>query len=171
MNEKKMVDGKNAGTSTITKLSGATRGMRFMQRKSENHSSVPATTAANESTSISSLSPSKVNVPQEETLNSSVPIIIASREDMYGLSARIIGRRSFNNFNKSVEDSWTTAYSLARQELKDGKLEKQHISDEELLKRYEKYVKGKGDMIDQKAKAIGNMNKKLKKRKRPSTED
>lgn len=163
------MDVKTTGTSTITKLSGATRGMRFMQRKSGNVSTSDAATTTNESMS-SSISPNRTHAPQEQgmdSMDSSAPLI-ATREDMYGLSARIIGRRSFNKFNKSVEDSWTMAYTAAKQELKDGKLEKQHISDEELLKRYEKYVKGKGDMMDQNARAIGNMDKKLKKRKRPS---
>lgn len=160
-----MADVKTTGTSTISKLSGATRGMRFMQRKSSD-----AATTTNESMS-SSISPNRTNVAQEQNnMDLSAPLI-ATREDMYGLSAQIIGRRSFNKFNKSVEDSWTMAYTAAKQELKDGKLEKQHISDEELLKRYEKYVKGKGDMMDQKARAIGGMDKKLKKRKRPSTEN
>eukprot|EP00557_Chaetoceros_sp_GSL56_P006077 CAMPEP_0176492118 /NCGR_PEP_ID=MMETSP0200_2-20121128/8805_1 /TAXON_ID=947934 /ORGANISM="Chaetoceros sp., Strain GSL56" /LENGTH=204 /DNA_ID=CAMNT_0017889613 /DNA_START=5 /DNA_END=619 /DNA_ORIENTATION=+ len=100
-----------------------------------------------------------------------IPIVVASAYDMYGISANIIGRRSFNNFHKTVEDTWLNAVKTLSQHKLHGDagdsydVEKQQMTDEELLKRYEKYVKGRGNMmVDKKEKSIGNLNKKKRKR-------
>ena len=97
-------------------------------------------------------------------LDASVPII-ASSTDMHGVSAEIIGRRSFNNFHQSVEETWMSAVQSKSQSRFEDKVEKQQITDEELLGRYEKYVKGQGDMLNKKEKSIGNLSKKKRKRK------
>jgi hypothetical protein len=91
--------------------------------------------------------------------------IVASTSDMYGISAKIIGRRSFNNFHKVVEETWLAAVkSMSSHSECDDDVEKQQITDEELLKRYEKYVKGRGDMVNKKEKSIGNLNRHKRKR-------
>ena len=98
--------------------------------------------------------------------------ITTSSIDMYGISSEIIGRRSYNNFNKSVEETYVQALDGRRKQKIDSKVEKEQISDEELLKRYEKYVKG--ERTDLRANEnnvpnndIGNLKAKLaKKRKR-----
>ena len=46
----------------------------------------------------------------------------------------------------------------------DSRVEKEQITDKELLKRYEQYVKGHGDMVDAKTRSVGNLNKKKRKR-------
>ena len=105
--------------------------------------------------------------------NTQIPLYeIATRSDMYGICAEIIGRRSFNNFNKAVEETYQAAVYARRKSKLDKKVEKQHISDEELLNRYNQYVNKNGkDMIGKGEKKIaddvGNLkNKVLKKRKR-----
>mmetsp|Transcript_24759 Transcript_24759/g.36975 ORF Transcript_24759/g.36975 Transcript_24759/m.36975 type:complete len:248 (+) Transcript_24759:268-1011(+) len=101
---------------------------------------------------------------------------IATKTDMYGISSEIIGRRSFNNFNKPVQETYQAAIHARRRDKIDKKVEKEQISDEELLKRYEKYVKGRGDMSSSSSspmknravnKDVGNLKAKVaKKRKR-----
>ncbi len=154
-------------------LSGATMGMRFMQRKTPNKE-----VASNQNNNISS---SSENIIPTDNLTSSSPFspqhkqenkiecdpsvpLVATDADMYGISAQIIGRRSFNGFNKAVEQTWTAAVKNRQEKRLGDKVEKMQISDEELLQRYEKYVKGQGDMVDVKPKAIGNLNKKKRKR-------
>lgn len=97
-------------------------------------------------------------------LDPSIPTI-ATKADMYGMSAEIIGRRSFNGFNKAVENTYTKAVQSREDHRLGEKVERQQITDEELLERYEKYVKGNGDMTDTKSKSVGNLKKKKRKRK------
>lgn len=158
-------------------------GMRFMQRKTptktvpvlENGSSNSkedepmngvdaATTSSNpqheHNNQESGVSNENENIAE---LDPSIPTI-ATKADMYGMSAELIGRRSFNGFNKAVETTWLKAVQ-SRQENRFGeKVERQQITDEELLERYEKYVKGNGDMMDKKSKSVGNLKKKKRKR-------
>jgi hypothetical protein len=205
-----------SSTKSPKSLSGATMGMRFMQRKNTSlqqqqqqqqqqhptttkptitssndqsndqsnanandtflnpsinpplNASASASASCSSSTLQSQIQPQTVGLLDEKEIhnrNSILPIV-ASASDMYGISAKIIGRRSFNNFHKSVQDTWLNAVkSLSQSKFKNGD-EKQQITDEELLERYEKYVKGRGDMVDnKKEKSIGNLNK-MKKRKR-----
>mmetsp|Transcript_24478 Transcript_24478/g.30111 ORF Transcript_24478/g.30111 Transcript_24478/m.30111 type:complete len:254 (-) Transcript_24478:92-853(-) len=93
----------------------------------------------------------------------------ATNAEMYGIRVEIIGRRSFNSFNTSVEDTYQAAVQARRQSYIDEKVKKEHISDEEMLMRYEKYVKGRGgdNMANGGGNHIGNLkNKVAKKRKR-----
>ena len=81
----------------------------------------------------------------------SIGIVIplnASAADVHGVAAEIVGRRSFGGFNKSVGDTWKEAVESKARERSGAKAERRNISDEELLRRYEKYVKGKADMTE-----------------------
>ena len=200
------------------KLSGATMGMRFMQRSSHNKNS----SNSNHNHKISSSSASvdaiakdekldeKLNVKnndnnnnngehdnsyqwemnntkqqeqnqeqKEELLSSSTTTAssslflfeTASQSDMYGIRSEIIGRRSFNNFNKAVEETYQAAVYSRRQQKLDKKMSREQISDEELLNRYEQYVKGRGDMsggsgYGGKGKVVNDIGNLKKKRKR-----
>ena len=203
------------------KLSGATMGMRFMQRSSHNKNS----SNSNHDHKISSSSASvdaiakdekldeKLNVKnndnnnnngehdnsyqwemnntkqqeqnqeqnqeqKEELLSSSTTASsslflfeTASQSDMYGIRSEIIGRRSFNNFNKAVEETYQAAVYSRRQQKLDKKMSREQISDEELLNRYEQYVKGRGDMsggsgYGGKGKVVNDIGNLKKKRKR-----
>ena len=61
---------------------------------------------------------------------------------MYGVGSDIIGRRSFGGFHKSVRTTWDTAIKQRADSAARANNTKSHITDEELLERYEKYVKG-----------------------------
>jgi len=96
-----------------------------------------------------------------------VPVVhIATQSEMYGLSAttQIMGRRSFQNFHRSVEASWKEALELQLRRAADERAERETITDEELLERYEKYVRGKGDMTSGKKGrgSVGNLKNKIR---------
>ena len=219
----------NSETKKKKSLSGATMGMRFMQRKmgggnsskknstsngssyktpTKDPSSSNAENTNNDKTPIhpkndeeweingGSNDDNKMDIDQDEpntdhnasssqqhhpplqnqhqdfTSSSLMYEITTSSIDMYGISSEIIGRRSYNNFNKSVEETYVQALDGRRKQKIDSKVEKEQISDEELLKRYEQYVKG--ERTDLRANEnnvpnndIGNLKAKLaKKRKR-----
>lgn len=114
-----------------------------------------------------------MDIDNSETLTNDTPgetvVQIATQSDMYGISAstQTIGRRSFQNFNKSVETSWKKALDMQQQLAADERAERDHITDEELLKRYEQYVKGRGDMVSDskgrsKRNSVGNLKNKIK---------
>ncbi len=148
-------------------LSGATMGMRFMQRKTPTKNSTTpqekSAQAPSTSTSVEMHSPAPLHNRQEQDPN--VPLQ-ATAADMHGISAEIIGRRSFNNFHKSVEETWVSAVKSRSQSKFDCKVERRQITDEELLHRYEKYVRGNGGMVETKARSIGNLSKKKRKRQK-----
>eukprot|EP00957_Ditylum_brightwellii_P018659 1401603-Ditylum_brightwellii.AAC.1 len=84
-----------------------------------------------------------MSVDDEPDNNSNSPYTpqIATAADMYGIGAEIIGRRSFNGFHKVVGDTWEEAYQKTMGAAKDTT--KDAVSDDELLRRYEQYVKGR----------------------------
>lgn len=145
---------KSSNSGTKTKLSGATMGMRFMQRKSiaaadakrikEEQNNAKAEQAEDEWTihdkKETNETGKSMDVDEEKPSNG-IPEV-ATTSDMYGISAEIIGRRSFGGFRKSVADTYDNAVQMIQYNRVSKKVEKQHISDDELLKRYEKYVKG-----------------------------
>jgi hypothetical protein len=88
----------------------------------------------------------------------------ATASDMYGLKSDLVGRRSFGGFNQSAENAWRSALDAWEKGKIGDKAAKQNISDEELLRRYEDYVKGRGDMVERRADPVGGLEKKLKKR-------
>jgi len=102
-----------------------------------------------------------------ENITPSVPIQMAIQSDMYGISCatQIIGRRSFQNFHKSVEISWNKALEIRQQQSTDDQAEREHTTDEELLERYKQYVNGRGDMgSDSNRGNVGNLRDKIKRK-------
>jgi hypothetical protein len=75
------------------------------------------------------------------TENQTIMLEIATVVDMYGQGSDIIGRRSFGGFHKSVRATWDEALQKRTNEDARRRHTKEHITDEELLKRYERYVK------------------------------
>ena len=197
------------------KLSGATMGMRFMQRSSSNNDKKNSSKISSSSASASvdaiakdekldeklnvknndinnngehdnsyqwemnNTKQQEQNQEQKEELLSSTTTAssslflfeTASQSDMYGIRSEIIGRRSFNNFNKAVEETYQAAVYSRRQQKLDKKMSREQISDEELLNRYEQYVKGRGDMsggsgYGGKGKVVNDIGNLKKKRKR-----
>ena len=76
---------------------------------------------------------------QFSTQNDLVRLELASVSDMYGID--IVGRRSFGGYRKCVRSTWETALSRRNEDERRKKISKHHITDDELLDRYEKYVK------------------------------
>lgn len=159
------------------KLSSGTMGMRFMKRKVEAEEAAkkqaaeeekaeaereamewsaagPATTDGGEAMSDDDDDDDAVVVP-----------LAATAADVYGIGAAIVGRRSFGDFNKAVQETWNDAVESTARERSGARAERQQITDEELLQRYEKYVK-RGDhiMANGKSPSIGNLQKKRKKK-------
>lgn len=134
--------------------------MRFMKRKHE-----PDQNSVSESKKESSqgMEWSKTidsNQPSDVSHQEKMPQV-ASDFDMYGIGAEVIGRRSFRGFNKAVEKNYNETLEQKLTGKARRKAGKAHISDEEMLKRYENYVKGE-DNND--VKPIGNLEKKGKRR-------
>lgn len=157
-----------SGGSSSKKLSSATMGMRFMQRKVDSSSkkqqdevnkNLFAKKNNRHDNIKSSSSPSSTDgsnlerkrdhnsISSSQSLsisNNNAPIILelASVVDMYGVGSDIIGRRSFGGFRKNVRNTWDAALKQRTDDAARTNNTKNHITDEELLARYEKYVKG-----------------------------
>lgn len=86
---------------------------------------------------------------------------VATSVDMYGSPATLIGRRSFGGFNAAVERAFND--SKASSENQTSTRPQQKISDEELLKRYKETVMQRDDGD---RRGVGNLDGKMKKRKR-----
>ncbi len=144
------------------------------QRKQQQQAGGPTPMDIDSNPLLDQSSTSKNNAGYASAGGEQIPLFeIASKEDMYGISSEIIGRRSFNNFNKAVQETYQAAIHARRRDKIDKKVEREHISDEELLKRYEQYVKGRGDMSSSSPTNrlvnydVGNLKEKVaKKRKR-----
>ena len=171
-------------------LSGSTLQMRFMKRKiestqetkfEEGSTSSNANKEQNEQNDKwqqhkrpCAYGTSPATEKNDDDCDSLIPMQ-ASLSDIYGID--IIGRRSFNGKNKIVEETWKNAILASRQKRKDARIEKEHISDEELLRRYQKYIRGQGDEVktgkqkhgERHSSNIGNLSAKVKKRKNPDT--
>jgi hypothetical protein len=155
------------------RLSSGTMGMRFMKRKAEaaeaakqqaaEEEQAKAEREAMEWTTRGGVGGASATSGDDDAM---VPLT-ATASDVYGIGAAIIGRRSFGNFNKAVEDTWAEAIESKSRERAGARAEKQQITDEELLQRYEKYVRGEGDMSGGgKSSSIGNLQKKRKKKRK-----
>ena len=148
-------------------------GMRFMQRKVEAEESAKkqAKQEAEERARTEKMqwnTSEGISSTDCDDSEMSIGIVIplnASAADVHGVAAEIVGRRSFGGFNKSVGDTWKEAVESKARERSGAKAERRNISDEELLRRYEKYVKGKADMTEGEVSPIGNLEKKRKKDK------
>lgn len=148
------------------KLSTSTMGMRFMQRKSNNNTEQEDRKAAlhaaaakkknrnetiiaakNNTCDSTNFARNKKReseeISKEQSASSGVIILeLASVVDMYGVGADIVGRRSFGGFHKSIRTTYDTALKRRTDDEARKRLTKSQITDDELLERYEKYVKG-----------------------------
>jgi hypothetical protein len=131
-------------------LSGATMGMRFMQRKGLAASATKARKEDEEKLAKereqNEWGTSSAAMNQEADEEQSLLPVVASQSDMHGIGANIIGRRSFNGFHKAVNTTWVSAVETLSPENSNGKTRKENISDEELLRRYQQHVKGTSPM-------------------------
>jgi hypothetical protein len=142
-------------------------GMRFMQRKMEAEAARQEAQREKKQQekmewTATAQDDDEQGTSDDEMETSHVPQT-ATSSDMYGAKSDLIGRRSFGGFRPHVSDTYKstcTAWEKGKTEDK-----KEHISDDELLRRYKDYRSGKGDMVDSPAAApIGNLQEKLKKR-------
>jgi len=149
-------NGNSSKSPSSKKLSGSTMGMRFMQRKKkdsssstkpvihQNHNNIHTT--INKSVHNNNVDRKRENrdISKDDEQPTSEVIILelASVVDMYGVGSDIIGRRSFGGFHKSVKNTYDTALKRRTDDHARSQNTKHQITDEELLERYEKYVKG-----------------------------
>mmetsp|Transcript_6490 Transcript_6490/g.9411 ORF Transcript_6490/g.9411 Transcript_6490/m.9411 type:complete len:175 (-) Transcript_6490:328-852(-) len=149
-------------------LSGSTMGMKFMRRKEEaktvpelrkknedklqaNPSIIPPSDAINNRQLNHELCVTSASItdPNSIKTNENLPLSLvtkANEGDMHGIGAEIIGRRSFNGFHKIVGETWKTAMN-SYQERTGAKSQRENISDEELLRRYKKYINGNTELF------------------------
>ncbi|KAL7462711.1 hypothetical protein ACHAXS_003084 [Conticribra weissflogii] len=146
------------------KLSSATMGMRFMKRKAEASALAKKqdnarkavlqaaarknTPAENRSSNKSTETKAQERKRQNESISAdaSAEVIIlevATIVDMHGLGADVVGRRSFGGFHKAVRSTWEEAVKMRIDDEAATKATSKHVTDEELLQRYEKYIKGR----------------------------
>ncbi len=98
----------------------------------------------------------------KEQSSASIILELASVVDMYGVGSDVVGRRSFGGFHKSVMNTWDTALKRRTDDDTITKNTKNHVTDEELLERYEKYVKGRGGV---ETDGSGNRGRKEKRKR------
>lgn len=108
-------------------------------------------------TAISS-SPTPPSQSSSNNDDNTIILQLASVVDMYGVGSDIIGRRSFGGFHKSVQTTWDTALKQRTDSAARVNNTRNHVTDEELLERYERYVKG--------GAGGGGRDKRKQKRKR-----
>lgn len=148
-------------------------GMRFMQRKMEAEEAQRKTLEEKKEQDkmewAAEQDDSGEGGPAEGGESVAYAAQVATPSDMYGLQSDLIGRRSFGGYRPIVKETWNSALR-AWKTGKAGNDEagKEHISDEELLRRYKHYVSGKGDLsghgVDPAAAApVGNLQNRLKK--------
>lgn len=146
------------------KLSSATMGMRFMKRKAEVSALTKKQEDARKSVLQAAARKNTLNdnrnsyksiegkVQERKRRNETISadasnelIILeaATVVDMYGVGADVIGRRSFGGFHKAIRSTWEEAVKMRTDDESRTKATFKHITDEELLQRYEKYVKGR----------------------------
>ena len=83
-------------------------------------------------------------------------IQIAIDTDMYGMSAELIGRRSFGGFNQAVQDTWSSAYS----QMEKSNSRKKKLSDKEMIQKYKSAVHQNGNGNDSKSNRKERGNKR-----------
>eukprot|EP00593_Proboscia_inermis_P005714 CAMPEP_0171322274 /NCGR_PEP_ID=MMETSP0816-20121228/114857_1 /TAXON_ID=420281 /ORGANISM="Proboscia inermis, Strain CCAP1064/1" /LENGTH=154 /DNA_ID=CAMNT_0011820711 /DNA_START=164 /DNA_END=628 /DNA_ORIENTATION=+ len=122
-------------------------GMKFMQRKLEQKEatdSIRRNLDEEDSSKKREMESDETMEDVDQASGSSAEICqqpeMASSSDMYGITAQIVGRRSFGGFNKSVEETWKSDLESRESGRISSRAMKLEVSDEELLRRYEKYV-------------------------------
>ena len=144
----------NKSPSSNKKLSGSTMGMRFMQRKKKdsssstnpvihkNNNNIHTNKSAHNNNVDRKRENREISKDDEQTTSEVIILELASVVDMYGVGSDIVGRRSFGGFHKSVKNTYDTALKRRTDDHARSQNTKHQITDEELLERYEKYVKG-----------------------------
>jgi len=136
---------KNVPTAPMRGLSGATKGMRFMNRSGSSPTNQTQKEAKKPSPSVLA--------PPPQATPSNCPYTTAAPVDLYGREViETVGRRSFLGCNRAIEDRVKTAWG----NIKSDKRVRKEIDDEEMLRRYKEYVGVKNV-------AGGGTNKKRKK--------
>mmetsp|Transcript_30676 Transcript_30676/g.61272 ORF Transcript_30676/g.61272 Transcript_30676/m.61272 type:complete len:197 (+) Transcript_30676:275-865(+) len=158
-------DNPNDGRGgSAKKLSSATMGMRFMKRKAEVSAfakkqedarkavlqAAARKNTLNENRNRYKSTETKVHERKRhnesisaDASNEFIILEAASVVDMYGVGADVVGRRSFGGFHKAVRSTWEEALKMRTDDDTRTKATFKHITDEELLQRYEKYVTGR----------------------------
>lgn len=154
---------KSPASSIKKRLSGATMNMRFMKRKKE--------TEEYETNRKSHTPPPKPEPaapaveddedPMEMEDGESITFLQATPSDMYGMQADLVGRRSFGGFNVSMEEAWKESKAALEHRQDDSKSNKDHISDEELVKRYQDLVQNRDGK-----RGVGNLKDKNKRKQK-----
>eukprot|EP00584_Thalassiosira_punctigera_P011540 CAMPEP_0172569678 /NCGR_PEP_ID=MMETSP1067-20121228/124518_1 /TAXON_ID=265564 ORGANISM="Thalassiosira punctigera, Strain Tpunct2005C2" /NCGR_SAMPLE_ID=MMETSP1067 /ASSEMBLY_ACC=CAM_ASM_000444 /LENGTH=180 /DNA_ID=CAMNT_0013361561 /DNA_START=185 /DNA_END=724 /DNA_ORIENTATION=- len=156
--------GPKAAGGAPKRLSSSTMGMRFMQRKNESKNrereekkAAGQTAAARQSNGNHATSNEddgavgsndhggdndrkreSEEISQHEKSAQAI-LELASVVDMYGVGSDVVGRRSFGGFRKPVRTTWEAALKRRTDDDERARNTKSHITDEELLERYEKY--------------------------------
>lgn len=167
---------QNGDSATKKKLSGATMGMRFMQRKKEAEAARQQTvnqqkqqqdnndmewTATNDNDASAAQGSDAAEEPDVSLTSQTA----ATPSDMFGAKSDLIGRRSFGGFRPRISETYKSACQAYEHGTSNND-SKKHVSDEELLRRYKSYVTGKDE-----AAPIGNLQEKLRKRKSSSLQN
>lgn len=170
------INNSNKQPTAAKKLSTATMGMRFMQRKSldsTNNNKSPKnekgsgeaarpTASAVSSTTNESTNDRKRDIStitsSSSTNDNKIILQQATITDIHGPHSDIIGRRSFNGFHKAIGLTWEQSYTK-RSNSSNREAKKEQISDDELLRRYERYVK-----MEKKKSGVLDDEKKRKRR-------
>ena len=99
--------------------------------------------------------------------NDDEPFGQATSMDMYGIQGSLIGRRSFRGFNPAMERAWNDSKASLENNRVDG-APREKISDEELLRRYQDIAKSRNgsSSTGKQQDTVGNLDKKMKKRKK-----
>lgn len=119
-------------------LSGATLGMRFMQKRNQQQSPATPRRLETERQDVT------MQVAVDEKGSNTVAALETTSSDMYGIQSELIGRRSFGGFKPKVNNNWQDCRRYIVGEDSEGRKEK-HVSDEELLQRYQELLKGRSD--------------------------
>mmetsp|Transcript_26012 Transcript_26012/g.29765 ORF Transcript_26012/g.29765 Transcript_26012/m.29765 type:complete len:174 (+) Transcript_26012:37-558(+) len=130
------------------KLSVATMGMRFMQKRN-------FTLSGEVASSLSSKSNQKKDTEPKIYEESRVSFDRCTNSDMYGIQSDLIGRRSFGGFKKSVDDNWRACLRGGREDDNKNNSGNPEITDSELRRQYVKLRRGSNsiDCIGRKRKS------------------
>jgi hypothetical protein len=129
---------KNPTSLTKKKLSGSTMGMRFMQKQSNSHQQ-PTPKKSPKKLTENGVQDMQVD---DDDSDSDEDEEIVTNSDMYGTQSDLIGRRSFGGFKQAIDNNWTESirFMNGEQTVRENK----HVSDKELLEKYQNMVKGRG---------------------------
>jgi hypothetical protein len=144
---------KNPTSLTKKKLSGSTMGMRFMQKQSNSHQSPVPTPKKSPKKPMEN---EAKDMQVDDDSDSDDEDEVVTNSDMYGTQSDLIGRRSFGGFKQAINNNWNESirFMNGEQTVRENK----HVSDAELLEKYQNMVKGRGP--DYESKSNGSNNKR-----------